>query len=274
VPTVDENLQNWSSTWDWSQRGEEWSHWWGDTPALWYGAILPRIHALVPTGTILEIGPGFGRWTHYLRDLGERLVLVDLTDKCIAHCRERFADTPHIDCHVNDGWSLDMVEDGSVDLVFSFDSLVHVEPQIIDAYLAQLTAKLKPDGVGFLHHSNAGSLRTLTALSRRVPARFFHSLVRRGIAVNLSAWRDEGMTAELFRGQCESAGLRCVAQELISWESGAYLIDCLSIFTRKGSRWDRPTRITRNPMFVAEARRMSRLYAGTSFAGEHSSPTS
>jgi SAM-dependent methyltransferase len=272
MPTVDENLENWSSTWDWSQRGEEWSRWWGDTPALWYGAILPRIHALTPTGTILEIAPGYGRWTQYLKDLCEQLVIVDLTAKCIDHCRERFADAPNIDYHVNDGRSLAMVADRSVDFVFSFDSLVHVQPDIIGDYLGQLAQKLKPGGVGFMHHSNAGSLGPLNALSRRIPGDLFGSLARRGIAVNLAAWRDEGMTAARFREQCTRAGLACVSQELVSWEFGGYLLDSFSIFTVPGSRWERPVQLLRNPMFVAEARRMARLYAAASFP-KHPSPS-
>jgi 2-polyprenyl-3-methyl-5-hydroxy-6-metoxy-1,4-benzoquinol methylase len=265
MPTLDENINTWSTGWDWSTRGEEWSGWWGDTDAFWHGAILPRIHAMVPTATILEIAPGFGRWTQYLKDACQRLVIVDLTEQCIAHCRERFAGATNIDYHVNDGRSLAMVEDSSVDFVFSFDSLVHADPEVIGGYLSQLGAKLAPDGIGFLHHSNAGSLRRLSALSRQVPDNLFQSFVRHGIAVNLTAWRDERMTAALFRKQCQAADLACVGQELVSWEYGGYLIDCFSIFTPRGSRWERPVQLVRNPMFVAEARRMSRLYARTSF---------
>ena len=265
MPTLDENIQNWSETWDWSTRGDEWSEWWGDTDAFWYGAVLPRIHALLPAGTILEIAPGFGRWTQYLKDACQQLVLVDLTEQCIANCRQRFAQATNIDYHVNDGRSLAMVDDQSVDFVFSFDSLVHADPDVIGGYLAQLAHKLKPDGIGFLHHSNAGSLKPLAALSRQVPNRLFESFVRRGLAVNLTAWRDQNMTAALFRDQCRGAGLSCVAQELVSWQYGGYLIDCFSMFTPAGSHWDRPVQVVRNPMFVAEARRMSRLYALTSF---------
>src|SRR5205807_774882 len=102
MPTLDENIINWTTTLDWSERGDDWSRWWGDTSAEWYGAILPRIHAMVPAGTILEIAPGYGRWTQYLKDLCQRLVIVDLTEKCITHCRERFADSGNIEYHVND----------------------------------------------------------------------------------------------------------------------------------------------------------------------------
>ncbi len=264
MPSVEENLQNWVE-WDWSHRGEEWSVWWGGTPALWHGALLPRIHTMVPTSRILEIAPGYGRWTQYLKDLCTELVIVDMTEQCIAHCRDRFAQATNIVYHVNDGRSLDMVEDRSIDFVFSFDSLVHAGAPVIDAYLSQLSEKLAPDGIGFIHHSNAGTLRPLNALARRVPASLFERLMRRGVIVNVSAWRDETMTSAVFRRQCAAAGLRCITQELISWEFGGYLIDCFSLFTLPGSRWDRPLRTLRNPMFVAEARRMANLYAAPSF---------
>src|SRR4051812_43253527 len=265
MPEVDRNLANWSSAWDWSQEGDEWSKDWGDTPALWHGALLPRIHAFVPTGTILEIAPGYGRWTQYLKDLCERLVIIDLTAGCIDHCRQRFADATNIEYHVNDGRSLAMVEDGSVDFAFSFDSLVHAESDVLDAYLEQLARKLTPDGVGFVHHSNIGAYRSLTALARRAPDRAYGRLMRRGALINLTAGRAGSGTAESFARQCEEAGLACVAQEKISWEYGPYLIDTLSFFTPKGSRWERPRRVVRNPLFVSEARRMARLYAGSSF---------
>jgi hypothetical protein len=44
------------------------------------------------------------------------------TEGAIAHCRERFAEDRHISAHVNDGTSLAMVADESIDLVFSFDA--------------------------------------------------------------------------------------------------------------------------------------------------------
>ena len=66
--------------------------------------------------------------------------------------------------------------------------------------------------------------------------------MRSGALIDLFAWRAESMTADRFAEQCERAGLACVGQEKISWESGPYLIDALSIFARPGSRWQRPRR--------------------------------
>ncbi len=267
MPDLQENLVNWSVDWDWSEEGDEWSGWWGGTPALWYGALLPRIHPFVPTGTILEIAPGFGRWTQYLKDLADRLIAVDLTERCIDHCRRRFDSATNIEYHVNDGRSLAMVEDASVDFAFSFDSLVHAETDVIGAYLEQLSTKLSPHGVGFIHHSNIGAYKPMIALARRVPADRVQELVRRGVLINLPAWRAESVTAESVAEQCERAGLACVTQEKISWEYGRYLIDTMTFFTRRGSRWDRPRRVRANPLFTNEAKRMTALYARTSFEG-------
>jgi SAM-dependent methyltransferase len=257
---VEVNREVWRD-WDWSQGGEEWSASWGGTQALWFGTLLPRIHAFIPTGTILEIAPGFGRWTQFLKDGCERLVIVDLAENCIDHCRERFADVDHIEYHVNDGRSLEMVADESIDFVFSFDSLVHVEADVLEAYLGQLARKLRPDGVGFIHHSNIGDYRKLAALTRRTPDAVRGPLVRRGVLLDLGAWRAESVTADRFAAQCDAAGLACVSQEKINWELGRHLTDTLSVFTRPGSRWHRERRVTRNPRFRSEARRMAGLYA-------------
>lgn len=259
---VDHNLAVWQAGWDWSTEGDEWSEWWGGTPALWHGALLPRIHAFVPAGTILEIAPGYGRWTQYLKDLADELVIVDLTERCIEGCRRRFADAGNIEYHVNDGRSLAMVPDGSVDFAFSFDSLVHAEADVLEAYLGQLSRKLAPDGVGFFHHSNAGAYRALTSLALRAPEPVRRRLVPRGLLIDVYAWRARSVSAEWFAAACERAGLSCISQEAINWQAGPYLQDVLSVFTPRGSRWERPCEVIRNPRFRAEADRMRRLYAG------------
>jgi SAM-dependent methyltransferase len=257
---LDENLAVWKD-WDWSQAGEEWSATWGGTPALWYGALLPRLHSFIPTETILEIAPGYGRWTDYLKDACERLVLVDMAENCIDACRERFSAASNIDFHTNDGRSLQMIADGSIDLAFSFDSLVHAEEDVLSGYLTQLAAKLRPDGVGFIHHSNAGAYRALSAITRRAPNRGKRRLVDSGLLLDVYAWRAESVTAERFAAACEAAGMVCISQEKITWEHGPWLTDAISVFTPRGSRWDRPRVVLSNRGFREQARRAARLYS-------------
>jgi SAM-dependent methyltransferase len=264
MPELDQNLAYWNTSYDWSQDGDEWSNWWGGTPAIWFGTLLPRIHAFIPTGTILEIAPGYGRLTQYLKDECDRLVVVDLADRCIEHCRERFADATNIEYHVNDGRSLEMLEDDSIDFVFSFDSLVHAEADVLNAYVTQLARKLKPDGVGFFHHSNIGHYRPQTALAHRTPDAVLRRLVPIGAMIDVRAWRARSVTAESFAAQCEATGLSCISQEMINWEFGPHLIDAFTVFTPRGSKREHPHQLVRNRRFRREVKRMAQLYARAS----------
>jgi SAM-dependent methyltransferase len=262
VPNVEQNLEMWDRAWDWPEQGDEWSAWWGGTPALWHGALLPRIHTFVPTQTILEIAPGYGRCTQYLKDLCNRLIVVDLSERCIDHCRDRFSDAGNIEYHVNDGRSLDTVDDQSVDFAFSFDSLVHAEADVLEAYAHELARILKPSGVGFIHHTNIGQYRRLAAIARRIPERVRGPLVTRGLLVNVFAWRSESFTAEIFAAQCERAGLDVISQELISWEHGPFLMDAFSVFTPHRSK-HQPRRVFKNKFFNRDARHMAELSASS-----------
>ncbi len=267
MPTIEENLALWGSRYAWPADGDEWSARWGGSESQWFGAIYPRIHAFLPAATILEIAPGYGRWTQYLKEYSERLVLVDLNPNCIDRCRQRFASSPKLEYHVNDGKALSMIADASIDFVFSFDSLVHAEADVIEAYLAQLAKKLKPNGVGFIHHSNLGAYRVRWMLTQRaVPARLRRRLVKQGWLSSFGM-RAPGVTAALFAAYSQRAGLPCVSQELIRWKS-SLLLDCFSVFAKPASTWARPNRVYRNHKFVEEVasiRRLSSLYSATSF---------
>jgi ubiquinone/menaquinone biosynthesis C-methylase UbiE len=252
MPTIEDNLWWWEKGYDWRQQGEEWSAPW-TTEFLWWGTLLPRIHAFVPTGTILEIAPGFGRVTQYLKDLCTSLIVVDIAERCIEACKQRFSSCSHITYHINDGKSLEMIPDQSVDFVMSFDSLVYADSNVIEAYLSQLARKLKPNGVGFIHHSNLGSYALFT--SKWLP------LQLRKKILHAAEWQDASMTARLFERFCEQAGLQCIAQELIDRRARMYprLTGCLSLFTQKDSVWSRPNKVFRNPKWTQEGRYLAKL---------------
>jgi SAM-dependent methyltransferase len=265
MASVTENRNTWT-TYDWSQAGDEWSDAWGTTEQLFRRTIMPRIHRYVPTGTILEIAPGFGRMTQYLLPLCERLVLVDVTPRCIDACRARFASATHVTYHVNDGKSLAGVPDGTVDFAFSWDSLVHAEMDVLDAYLSELSRTLTADGVGFLHHSNIGAY----VRNGRLPFWIDNKL-------NGSNWRGATVTARRFEERCQAVGLQCIRQEVVSWYPAystrwgphhrrlyrllgrffdrytSVLNDCFSTVCRPGSRWARPNEVVENRVFMAEA---------------------
>jgi ubiquinone/menaquinone biosynthesis C-methylase UbiE len=267
MATVSENRRCWNDEYEWPAEGDEWSAQFGGTEALWWFALYPRIHRFLPAQTILEIAPGYGRWTQFLKARCQAMIAVDISHKCVEHCKARFASEAHIKFHVNDGTSLAAVPDGSIDFVFSFDSLVHVEKDVIQSYLAQLGRKLTSDGVGFIHHSNigtyAGRLRFMEYYNR-LPYVFRRKVLTEEkisalLSINLQAGRANSMTGALFREYCQQAGLKCLSQETINWNSGRCLIDGISVFARPNSRWDREPAHLENRQFVKSASLTTRL---------------
>jgi Methyltransferase domain len=247
---------------DWKDAGEEWSVPWGSSAAQWFGAILPRIRDCLPAERILEIAPGFGRWTHYLKDHCRDLSIVDRTSECIEACRQRFAADLHVHCYLNDGRSLSMIPDASVDFVFSFDSLVHTKRDVVEAYLRELGTKLKIGGKGFIHHSNFGEYAS--SFRERIPQALAKPLIKAKI-FDWAHHRSPDMAAELFRSLCTDHGLHCLSQELVNWR-GRRLIDCFSTIMRSDMSVQTPTRRVRNPNFMREATKIRAKATVTQFA--------
>ena len=255
VSTVAWNRQTWQN-YEWPEGGDEWSAPWGGTHAMWHAFIMPRIARFVPAEHILEIAPGFGRCTQYLLSLCKRLTAVDLAPRCVQACRERFrvgqADgAAHLELHVNDGMSLPMVNDGSVDFAFSWASLVHARHEAMRSYVLELSRVLRPGGAAFLHHSNYGVYtegRDLDQI-RDAPGN-----------------RGADMTAEKLRADCADCELLCAAQELIPQCGPGVYNDCCSLVFRP--RTDAPfepadTVVLERSDLRAELhliRRLSRLY--------------
>src|SRR5262249_14477232 len=186
----------------------------------------------------------------------EELWAVDKSSECIEACRQRFAAEPHVHCYLNDGRSLSMIPDGSIDFVFSFDSFVHPDREIVEAYLRQLGTKLKIGGKGFIHHSNFGEY--VNSRRERLPEILAKPLIKAKI-LDCAHHRNPSMTAELFRSECGQNGLYCLSQELVNWR-GRRLIDCLSLFVRSDSACESATEIIRNPNFMGEASRIRRQW--------------
>jgi SAM-dependent methyltransferase len=259
MPTIEQNRAEWVSPGSWAQGGDEWSGAWGDAETQWHATLLPRVRKFIPAKNIVEIAPGFGRWSQFLIGQADDYVGVDLTPKCVEACRERFGDSRHARFVVTDGLSLPTVADGSADFIFSFDSLVHVQIEVLAAYLREIARTLSPEGAAFIHHSNLGTFsparlglsKALGAAARKV--RGSGRLLRPAHLIEWEHWRDPSVTAEQVASIAASLGLACIGQELNNWGEAEEMIDCISVFVRRGSRRDRPNQIVRNPYFMAEA---------------------
>lgn len=149
---VDFNYDTWNN-WDWEKAGEEWTE-----SEEWKNALINDVmKANIGSGdTILEIGPGAGRWSEHLQQMASLLILVDLTDKCIEVCKKRFSGCSNVEYHVNNGADLECIEDQSVMYVWSFDVFVHISAVEADSYLGEIKRVLKPGGIAVIHHPKDG----------------------------------------------------------------------------------------------------------------------
>jgi SAM-dependent methyltransferase len=189
-----DNRRKWSD-YDWSGGGEEWN-----ASSEWKQALIERVLVrwIPADASVLEIGPGAGRWSQALAPRASRLVLVDVSERPLQLCRARFGDDTRIQYILSSGSDLPGVEDGSIDAVWSFDVFVHVAPCGQAAYLEEIARVLTPGGVAVVHHSdgrNRGQLPSRhgwrSPMSRDLFARL---AVERGLQVEhqLDSWGPDG----------------------------------------------------------------------------------
>lgn len=206
MPSVEWNKQAWNDQFDWSQNGDDWSTPWGTPYGQWHSTIMPRIGSFLPAKNVLEIAPGFGRWTQFLLKFSEDYTGIDLSEKCASACKKRF---PNARFEVNDGVSLQTIADRKYNLVFTFDSLVHADWDAVGGYIPQILALLGDRGVCFMHHSNLGD---------REGASYGH--------------RSEDVSAARVRNYVEAHQGIILAQELITWGNIEHS-DCFTLFGLK-----------------------------------------
>ena len=140
-------------TWEryvWKKLGEEW------TPsATWKESLFRKVIKPYASGVscILEIGCGAGRWSELLLNMSDHIILVDVSPKAIDQCKSRFSTYSHIEYHVNNGSTLDFIEEETVDFIWSFDVFTIVGPNEIESYIREFSRVLKIGGTGIVQHS-------------------------------------------------------------------------------------------------------------------------
>jgi SAM-dependent methyltransferase len=181
--------------WDWSAGGDEW------TPnQAWKESVsktfIDRYYA--GRDTILEIGPGAGRWTGFLIGKANRLVGVDISSACVEECRKRFAGF-NASFEIGNGRDLSMLAAESIDAIWSFDVFVHINNDEFRSYVSEFRRILKPSGIAIIHHgSSGGSKGGWRSNATTDSVRQF--MVDQGLLVKeqIKSWTDDG--AEHFAG--------------------------------------------------------------------------
>lgn len=131
---------------------------WGDPRAEGYSAKFVLEEFLKPNAagasTILEIGPGGGRYSQFLQDC-DKLYLVEYNTQFFPILDELLKDLRAQRHYIaSPGCAMPGVLDNTVDLVFSFDCFVHLDEPLIDGYLSEIARVLRPDGRAVIHYAD------------------------------------------------------------------------------------------------------------------------
>jgi SAM-dependent methyltransferase len=231
MPDLKWNRETWGEFYKWPDQGEEWSEYWGGSEAQWFGSLYPRLHRALPARRILEIGPGFGRWTRFLLPLCQNYLGIDLSARCVSACQKIFSNATHALFIQNDGLSLKCAPPEHFDLVFSFDSLVHAELDVLSHYIPQILEKLAPPGVGFIHHSNFLSAGDIPLGPH---------------------YRATTVSADIVSKLITNHGGKVLIQEQVNW-CGSTLHDCLTLFGNVVAHADAGSIYLKNARFMDEA---------------------
>ncbi len=127
--------------------GEEWAppeH----TRFIFERFAEPYLH---PEATVVEIGPGGGKFSRLLVDRCRELFLVDISREMIQRANAACAGKAK-ELLVRDG-QLDSLENESIDLVFSYDVFIHLEAEEVFRYFAEVNRALKKGGTFSVHSS-------------------------------------------------------------------------------------------------------------------------
>lgn len=220
--TIENNLKTWDETYTWTADGDEWSgqaRWCGQPYEVWKASLIETfIHPHVNKDTaVLEIAPGHGRWATSIVDRCKSLTLVDLSPNCIKHCQGLFADKDNVTYSVNDGQSLDVAGDGSIDFIWSFDSFVHIAPDVIRKYFREFHRVLVPGGRAIIHHAGRkdGMLWLGFLVDLGILPRNLYDTLSMGKLVDYEGWRSH-ISGERIRRVARESDL-VVESQVRTW---------------------------------------------------------
>lgn len=155
---------------------------------------------------VVDLAAGHGRNSAKLIEYASKLIVMDIQPGNVEVCRKRFEGNLNVTSTICSGYDLSPLPDESVTLVYSFDAMVHFNPDVVQSYLNDTYRTLKPGGRGFFHHSNfTGGKDWKTNPGSR-----------------------NYMSKAIFADYAKVAGLSLLDQRVIDWGQRPQL-DCLTL---------------------------------------------
>lgn len=176
---------------------------WGEDTAFY------RMFTQLDLDKVIELGCGRGRHVNQYYSRANEITLVDILEKNITFCKDRFKDSKNIKYYQNNGFDLSELPDESYSALFTYDAMVHFEMFDVYNYLKETYRVLKIGGMALFHHSNlASDYRQTFKDSGNPGGRNF-------------------MSKELFAYLAYKAGFEIVEQQVIDWSLPG--MDCITL---------------------------------------------
>ena len=135
---------------------------WGDSKPYYQQFIAPLADRYTNLNT-MEIGSGFGRYTKHIVPNTKLMYAIDPSLICRKFLSEQFKDI--IVLHPD---KINHIPNNSIDLAFSFSTMLHFNKDEMLFYLKHIGTKLKSGGHFVLHYMNPTSSKSLLSSSRYV----------------------------------------------------------------------------------------------------------
>jgi len=186
-----------------------------DRVSFWDGgrrsleAILERTGAEIgPGDRVVEIGCGVGRVTRWLAARAAEVVAVDVSEEMLARAMALNPELANVTWLLGDGRSLEPVEDGAADVVFSDVVFQHIpDPEVQLGYVREIGRVLRPSGWAAFQVSNDRRVHVRRPLAERLRTRIRGALRRGPRAQEHPAWLGAAVDLDELRRVAGAAGM-------------------------------------------------------------------
>lgn len=170
-------------------------------------SVIYKMFNQLDLDNIIELAVGRGRHVRMYESKANHIILVDILQKNIDFCKERFKDNRKIGYYCNNGYNLSKLNSNEYSALFTYDAMVHFEMMDIFQYLKDIHRVLRKGGMALFHHSNNTSSYE-NSFSTATGGRSY-------------------MSKDLFAYLAHRAGFEVVEQHLIDW--GVKELDCVTL---------------------------------------------
>ncbi len=163
-------------------------------------------------GLALDYGCGVGRLSRALAARFRSVIGVDFSESMLSEAARANAGVPNLRFERNDGRSLAMVPDGTVDFVYSVIALQHSPPEAQRAVLREFARVLAPGGIAVFQTPSRPDTGTLPGLAYRLLGNRLLNLPRllvhgRGRVMEVHSLPREAVVLELEAGGLAISGI-------------------------------------------------------------------